>query len=61
MENTTSFRDISMAVLIILLVRIDQKFIQGSHRLEKYSNIQDFLEKSLNINLPGKANALKSP
>ena len=50
-----------MAVLIFLLVRIDQKLIQGSHRLEKYLNIQDFLEKSLNINLPGKANALKSP
>ena len=25
---------------------------QGSHRLEKYLNIQDCLEKSLKINLP---------
>ena len=27
-----------------------KKYLQGSHRLEKYLNLEDFLEKSLKIN-----------
>ena len=39
---------------------------QGSHRLEKFLNLEGFLEKSLKINMPGKvlenhSNGLKSP
>ena len=33
----------------ILINSVDQDFLQGSHRLEKYVNIQDCLEKSLKI------------
>ena len=40
--------------------------LQGSHRLEKYLNLEGFLEKSLKLNLPWKvlenqSKALKSP
>ena len=41
-------------------------YIQGEHRLEKYLNLEGFLEKSLEIKLPWKvlenhSKALKSP
>ena len=40
--------------------------VQGSHRLEKYLNLEDFLEKSLKINyalkvIENHTKALKNP
>ena len=45
--NQEHFR--SLAIWLHIHFARDPKFSQGSHRLEKYLNIQDCLEKSLKI------------
>ena len=44
--------DRSWVFTVFLTVNSLYTVLQGSHRLEKYSNLEDFLEKSLIINLP---------
>ena len=44
----TSFKKISQPIMH----ELSTHFIQGSHRLEKYLNLEGFLEKSLKINMP---------
>ena len=42
----------SLKCFIIMGPEVSEELTQGSHRLEKYLNLEDFLEKSLKIKSP---------